>query len=83
MSENVEHLIIEHLKALRNEVKANQEETREEFREVKARLHSLETGIARIVRDEGQNYAEIVQDRHIVDKIKERLDRIERRLELS
>jgi hypothetical protein len=28
-------------------------------------------------------YTELVQDRHVVDKLKERIERIERRLELS
>lgn len=29
------------------------------------------------------NYLELIEDRHTVDKLKERIERIERRLELS
>jgi tetrahydromethanopterin S-methyltransferase subunit G len=47
------------------------------------RLSSIESGIARIGRDESVNYTEIISDRHAVDKLKERIERIERRLELS
>jgi hypothetical protein len=47
------------------------------------RLASIETGIARIARDESINYGEIIQDRHIIDKLRERIERIERRIELA
>lgn len=33
--------------------------------------------------DESQNYGEIIDNRHRVDKPKERIERIERRLELT
>jgi hypothetical protein len=48
-----------------------------------SRLSHIETGIARISRDESSNYTEILEGRHAVDKLKARLERIERRLELS
>lgn len=41
-SENIENLILEHLKALRNELQTFRTETRENFEQVKARLQSLE-----------------------------------------
>jgi hypothetical protein len=79
MSDNVENLVLEHLKKIQIELVAS----RERDAEILARLGHIELGLARIARDEATNYGEIIQDRHVVDKIKERLDRIERRLELS
>jgi hypothetical protein len=78
MSDNVENLVLEHLKKIQIELVAS----RERDAEILARLGHIELGLARIARDEATNYGEIIQDRHVVDKIKERLDRIERRLEL-
>ncbi len=78
MSDNVENLVLEHLKKIQTELLAS----RERDAEILARLGHIELGLARIARDEATNYGEIIQDRHVVDKIKQRLDRIERRLEL-
>lgn len=79
MSENIDNLILEHLK----KIQAEQASARERDAEIMARLSSIETGIARIARDESANYEEIIHDRHAVDKLKERIERIERRLELA
>lgn len=78
-TDNVENLILEHLK----KIQAEQRSARERDSEIMHRLSHIETGIARIARDESTNYSELVQDRHAVDKIRERLERIERRLELK
>lgn len=61
-------------------IQAEQAVARERDAEILARLSSIENGLARISRDEALTYTELVQDRHVVDKLKER---IERRLELS
>lgn len=79
MTDNVENLILEHLK----KIQAEQAASRERDAEIMSRLGMIESGIARISRDESANYAEIVQDRHSVDKLKERIERIERRLEIA
>lgn len=79
MIENIENLILEHLK----KIQAEQAVARERDAEILARLSSIENGLARISRDEALTYTELVQDRHVVDKLKERIERIERRLELS
>lgn len=79
MTENVENLMLEHLK----KIQAEQSAARERDQEILTRLSHIESGIARITRDESANYAEIVGDRHVVDKLKERLERIERRLEIN
>ncbi len=79
MSENIENLILEHLK----KIQAEQAASRERDNEIMSRLSNIESGIARISRDEAMNYGEIIQDRHAVDKLKERMERIERRLEIN
>ncbi|HNQ58763.1 MAG: hypothetical protein DPW12_12080 [Rhodocyclaceae bacterium] len=79
MIENIENLILEHLK----KIQAEQAVARERDAEILTRLSSIENGLARISRDEALTYTELVQDRHVVDKLKERIERIERRLELS
>jgi hypothetical protein len=79
MTETVENLMLEHLKTIQSEQSA----ARERDTEILSRLSHIETGIARIARDESMNYGEIIEDRHTVDKLKERIERIERRLELT
>lgn len=79
MSENIDNLMLEHLE----KIQVEQAAARERDIEILGRLSMIESGIARVARDESANYAEIVQDRHSVDKLKERIERIERRLELN
>jgi septal ring factor EnvC (AmiA/AmiB activator) len=79
MSEKVDNLILEHLKKMQAELTA----ARERDTEILLRLSGIETGLARISRDEAMTYGELIQDRHSMDKIKERIDRIEKRLELT
>ena len=74
-----DNLVLEQLRKIRTELDA----ARERDHEIMARLSGIETGLTRIARDEAGNYAEIIQDRHAIDRIRERLDRIERRLELA
>ena len=79
MSENIDNLILEHLKR----IQAEQSNARERDQEILNRLSLIESGLARVTRDESANYSEIIANRHTVDKLKERIERIERRLELS
>ncbi len=79
MADNVENLILEHLK----KIQAEQGAAHERDREILSGLSHIESGIARLSRDESINYGEIVENRHLYDKLRERLERIERRLELS
>lgn len=51
MSENVENLIFEHLKALRNEVTSMRGEMHNEFSDMRERFHSLEATIIGVKRD--------------------------------
>jgi soluble cytochrome b562 len=79
MSENIDNLILEHLKRMQSEMA----EMRRDTAEIKGRLGSIESGVARIGRDEAGNYAEIIENRHMFDRLAERIDRIEKRLELA
>lgn len=79
MSDNIENLILEHLKAIRAEVASVKTDTRE----IRSRISSMESSLARVTRDESANYSEIIDNRHTMDKLKERIERIERRLELA
>jgi len=79
MSEQIDSPILEHLKRLPSEMA----EIRRDTAEIKSRLGSIESGVARIGRDEAGNYAEIIENRHMFDRLAERIERIERRLELA
>jgi soluble cytochrome b562 len=76
MSDNIENVILEHLKRIQTE----QGNARERDQEILTRLSHIESGLARVTRDESANYSEIIDNRHAMDKLKER---IERRLELA
>jgi hypothetical protein len=79
MSEQIDNLILEHLKRLQSEMA----EIGMDTAEIKSRLGSIESGVARIGRDEAGNYTEIIENRHMFDRLAERIERIERRLELA
>lgn len=79
MSNQVDNLLLEHLK----KIQAEQSAARERDRELMTRLGQIETMIARIGRDNAHAYEEQVEDRHALDLLKERVERIERRLEIG
>lgn len=74
-----ENLILEHLK----KIQAEQTAARDRDTEILLRLSNIESGLARITRDEAMTYSELIQDRHSIDKLKERIERIEKRLEIT
>ena len=78
MSENVENLILEHLRGMR----ASQERVEHELREIKNRITSVEAGVAGIRRDAAHDNDKIVQQQIDLDQLNERIERIEKRLEL-
>jgi polyhydroxyalkanoate synthesis regulator phasin len=79
MTEAIDNLVLEHLK----KIQAEQTTSRERDAEMLSRLAHIETSIARLARDGADNFAEAIADRHAIDKLKERIDRLERRLELQ
>jgi hypothetical protein len=76
---NIENLMLEHMKKIQSELTG----IRQDNAEIKTRLSSIESGIARITRDEAGNYGEIIENRHIFDRLADRVEKIERRLEIA
>lgn len=74
-----DNLVLEQLGKIRAELDA----ARERDHKIMARLSGIAAGLTRIARDEAGNYAEIIHDLHSIDRIRERLGRIERRLEIA
>lgn len=79
MTDAIENLVLEHLKRFQ----AEQAAARERDLEILSRLSSIESGIARLARDSADTYGEVISDRHALDKLRERIERIERRLEIA
>jgi hypothetical protein len=79
MNDNIENLLLEHMKKIQTELSA----ARERDVEIMSRLSGIEEGIARIGRNEASNYTDIIHDRHAIDRLNVRIERIERRLELA
>ena len=79
MANQPDNLVLEHLRALR----AGQDRIEDEIKEVKHRLTSVESGITGIRRDGAGTQDDVYRQQATMDKLKERLDRIERRLELG
>ena len=78
MAENVENLILEHLRALR----AGQDRIESELRDLKERVSAVETGLNGVKRD---LFALAEADARLqvtIDRLGDRVDRIEKRLEL-
>ncbi|MBM4182419.1 MAG: hypothetical protein FJ209_12825 [Betaproteobacteria bacterium] len=83
MSENLDNLILEHLRMLRNEVAALRTEMHDEFRDVKLRLGSVESAVVAVRRDSTDQMGDALRQQMRIDQLAERLERIERRLELA
>ncbi|MEI7867686.1 MAG: hypothetical protein WCI11_07325 [Candidatus Methylumidiphilus sp.] len=78
MADNVENLVLEHLRALR----AGQDRIENELQDIKCRLIAVETGLNGVRRDLVALAEADVRLQITVDRLGERSDRIERRLEL-
>ncbi len=73
---DIDNIVLEHLIALRNELKEFRKESREELQIIKMRLNSMERTVSGAHDDNV-----IVQMR--LDKVDEKIDKIEKRLELT
>jgi chromosome segregation ATPase len=83
MAENVDNIVIEHLKALRSELQTLRSEMHVEFKDVKLRLSSVESATASIKHDLADTRSDYVRQQVSIDKLVERIQRIEKRLDLS
>jgi septal ring factor EnvC (AmiA/AmiB activator) len=79
MADNVENLILEHLRAIRADIGG----IREDVREIKQRLTSLETAVAGLRRDNANLYGDVIDQQSRYDRLAERVERIEHRLGLA
>jgi hypothetical protein len=82
MPENVDNLILEQLRLVRSDVASMRAETRDSLSDVKARLTTVEGLVAGARRDQALTQEDLYRQQAVIDRITDRLDRIERRLEL-
>ena len=78
MTENVDSLVLEHLRALR----AGQDRIENELKDMKSRMSAVETGLNGVRRDLVALAEADARLQTTVDRLSDRSDRIERRLEL-
>lgn len=83
MSDNIENLVLEQLRALRNDIAAFRAENQSEFSEMKHRLNRVESSIAHMRGESVGTQEDVYRQQSVIDTIKERLQRIEKRLELA
>ena len=77
--ENVDNLILEHLRAIRTDISG----MRDDIREVKQRISNVEVGIGSLKRDTADLYTENAAQHMRYDRLAERIEKIEKRLELT
>ena len=79
MVDNVENLILEHLRAMRADIST----IKDDMREVKQRLTSLEVSVASLRRDNAHLFLDSAEHNARYDRLSERVERIERRLDIQ
>ncbi|RMH94966.1 hypothetical protein EBB59_01390 [Lysobacter pythonis] len=79
MSNNVENLLLEHLKRFQ----ASQDRIERKIDEHTTRLGRIEITLARLSTTEGQQDEAHAEQSVRIDRLAERLERVERRLEIA
>ena len=79
MSEHIDNIIIEHLKALRAELAAVKADTEE----IKDRLRSHDASIIELRRSDVHVFEDQARQQVSIDSLVRRLERLEKRLDLS
>lgn len=77
--ENVDNIIIEHLRVIRADVAA----IRDDVRDLKIRVNNLEHGQGTILQHIGHVETMLATQQASQDKLADRIERIERRLEIA
>lgn len=77
--ENVENLIIEHLRAIRADVTL----IKDDVRELKTRVTSLEHGQGTVLQQLGHLASMLATQQASHDKVVDRIERIEKRLDIA
>jgi ElaB/YqjD/DUF883 family membrane-anchored ribosome-binding protein len=83
MTDNIENIVIEHLRALRSEVQTLRTEMHAEFRDLKQRVGSVKNAIVSMKHESADIRGDYVRQQMSIDNIVEPVQRIEKRLELS
>ena len=83
MTDNVENLLLEHLKALRNEMREFRNEFHTESENLKQRMSALETAMINVKREVTAGDETDARHQVQLDQLVERIRRIERRLDLT
>jgi septal ring factor EnvC (AmiA/AmiB activator) len=78
VTEQIENLIVEHLRVIRADIGV----VKDDVREIKSRLTSLEAAVAGLRRDSAQLFGDVVDTHARYDRLVERVERLERRLDL-
>jgi archaellum component FlaC len=79
MAENLDSLVLEHLRHIRGKV----DQIADDVSEVKHRISSLEGNLGSLKKDSANQQDDIYHQNAVIDSIKDRLNRIESRLELT
>lgn len=83
MNTEIDNIIIEHLKALRNELRDLKTVNTEEHNDIKARLSHLDSVVLGVKRNELENSSEAARQQVSIDQIMQRIDKLEKRLEVA
>jgi hypothetical protein len=83
MPENIENLTLELLRALRNDIQTLRSEMHADFKDMKQRLTSLESAVTKSRGDSLSTQEDVYRQQAVIDRLVERIERIERRLELT
>jgi uncharacterized coiled-coil DUF342 family protein len=83
MTEDVDNLLLEHLKSLRNELRDFRNEFHTETENLKHRMSSLETAMINVKREVNAGDETGARQQVQLDQLVERIRRLEKRLELS
>jgi hypothetical protein len=82
MTDNVDNLIIEQLKAIRNDLREMRQVNTDEHGDIKTRMSHLDAELIGIKRADIETAAETARQQVSLDQLTQRIERIERRLEL-
>lgn len=79
MTDTIENLVLEHLRAIR----ADMASMKDDVREIKSRVNTLEAGQSTLIQHIG-HLSGMSAEQHVrYDRLLERIERLERRLEIA